>query len=324
MSTGSSASGRRFVLPALLAALVLVVVAAVVAVLSSSDGPAEPAAKKEAAANPADFWGDTSGIPAAQNVLTVKILNRTNGQYPDDKVFWRYNDQVHSIAEQPYFDMPANTSGRMYFHLGSPDSRYNDFIEFTVGPDVFNGNTTRVDAFGLKLAMRLRSHDGYDAQVGEDQKLFAESREATFQRFADEVPEPFKQLAKVEAPYRIPAPRTAAIFQPGGSHADYFAPYTSRHGIHATTAEIFGCSGPLAEAAARCAAINRHILDNPESTWLDPSTFYPEGPANYYAKFWHDHAIGKLSYGFPYDDHANQSSFISHGDPQWLLVAVGW
>ena len=33
----------------------------------------------------------------------------------------------------------------MYFHLGSPNSRYQDFIEFTVGPDVFNGNTTRVE-----------------------------------------------------------------------------------------------------------------------------------------------------------------------------------
>ena len=47
-------------------------------------------------------------------------------------------------------------------------------------------------------------------------------------------------------------------------------------------------------------------------------------PANYYAKFWHDHAINKLAYGFPYDDVAGQSSFVSHGDPQYLLVAVGW
>jgi hypothetical protein len=324
MSTGSGAPGRRFVLPALLVALVLVVAAVTVALLSSSDPSGEPAERSGKALTQEEFWGDVSSIPAARNVLTVKILNRTNGKYPDDQVFWRYNDQVHSIAEQPYFDMPANTAGRMYFHLGSPDSPYNDFIEFTVGPDVFNGNTTRVDAFGLKLAMRLRAHDGYDAQVGEDLALFAESREDTFQRFVDEVPEPFKQLGRVEAPYRIPAPRTAEIFQPGGAHSDYFAPYTSRHGIHATSAEIFGCSGPLAEDPARCAAINRHILDNPESTWLDPSTFYTEGPANYYAKFWHDHSIGGLSYGFPYDDHANQSSFISHGDPQWLLVAVGW
>ena len=47
-------------------------------------------------------------------------------------------------------------------------------------------------------------------------------------------------------------------------------------------------------------------------------------PANWYAKFWHDHAINHLAYGFPYDDVAGQSSFVSHGDPQWLLVAVGF
>ena len=54
-----------------------------------------------------------------------------------------------------------------------------------------------------------------------------------------------------------------------------------------------------------------------------PTTTWP-APANYYAKFWHDHAINKLAYGFPYDDFADQSSFVSHGNPQWLLVAVGW
>ncbi|GAB2821772.1 hypothetical protein GCM10022221_19800 [Actinocorallia aurea] len=284
--------------------------------------PTTPQAASEQA--PADFWGDTSAIPAAANVLTVKVLNRTNGKYPDDQVFWHFNDQVHSIAEQPYLDMPANSSGRMYFSLGSPDSRYTDFIEFTVGPDVFHGNTTRVDAFGLKLAMRLHSHDGFDVEVGENRELFAESREATFQRFIDEVPGPFQDLARVEAPYRIVAPRTAPAFQPGGAAAGYFTKYAKKHGVKATTAEVVGCAGPLAESAALCAALNRHTAGRPESVQRDPAQFYKKGPANYYAAFWHAHSLGGLSYGFPYDDHAEQSSFVSHGDPAWLLVAVGW
>ena len=95
-------------------------------------------------------------------MLEVKVLNRTNGQYPDSQVYWSFNGQEHSIAEQPYIDMPANSAGRMYFYLGSPSSQYQDFIEFTVGAAVFNGNTTRVDGFALKLAMRLHAHDGYD------------------------------------------------------------------------------------------------------------------------------------------------------------------
>jgi hypothetical protein len=111
------------------------------------------------------FWGDTSTIPPAQNVLMVKVLNRTNGAYPDSQVYWSFNGQTHSIADQPYLDMPANSSGRMYFYLGSPTSKYFDFIEFTVGPAVFNGNTTRVDAWGLPIAMRLHATDGYDVRV---------------------------------------------------------------------------------------------------------------------------------------------------------------
>ncbi len=137
---------------------------------------------------PDSFWGDTASIPPARNVLTVKIINRTNGKYPDSQVYWNFNGQVHSIAEQPYLDMPANSAGRMYFYLGSPTSQYNDFIEFTVGPNVFNGNTTRVDAFAVKLAMRLHAKDGYDVQVGEDYQTFQEDRAVTFQKFVDEVP----------------------------------------------------------------------------------------------------------------------------------------
>ncbi|MEV4621485.1 discoidin domain-containing protein [Asanoa sp. NPDC049573] len=270
------------------------------------------------------FWGDTSSIPAAQNVVMVKILNRTNGRYPDSQVYWSYNGQVHSIAEQPYFDMPANTAGRMYFYLGSPTSQYNDFIEFTVGPAVFNGNTTRVDAFAVKLAMRLHARDGYDAAVGETEATFAEDRAVTFQRFADAMPAEFKHLAEIQAPYRIPAPGSSPQFRAGGQYQNYMTAYASQNGLAASTSDIFGCAGPLANNAGGCAALNRHVAHLAQSSWSNPALFYQAPPANYYAKFWHDRAIGGKAYGFPYDDYAEQSSFISHGNPQWLLVAVGW
>jgi F5/8 type C domain/Beta-1,3-glucanase len=270
------------------------------------------------------FWGDTSTIPPAQNVLMVKVLNRTNGRYPDSQVYWSFNGQVHSIAEQPYLDMPANSAGRMYFSLGSPTSQYNDFIEFTVGPSVFNGNTTRVDAFAVKLAMRLHAHDGYDVSVGEDLATFQEDRAVTFQRFMDEVPAEFDHLAQIQAPYRIPAPGSSPNFRPGGVNANYFTAYAASVGSSATTQEIFGCSGPLANDPTKCAGLNRHVAHLPSPDWSDPAKYYLAAPANYYARFWHDHAINRLAYGFPYDDYAGQSSFISHGNPQYLLVAVGW
>ncbi len=271
---------------------------------------------------PGGFWGDTSTIPPAQNVVMVKILNRTNGRYPDSQVYWSYNGVVRSIAEQPYFDMPANTACRMYFYLGSPTSQYFDFIEFTVGPDAFHGNTTRVDAFGLKLAMRLRAHDGYDAQVGEDQATFAEDRSVTYQKFVNEVPAQFDVLA--DNPYRIVSPGNHPSFRSGGVNAGYFTAYAQSVGSSASTSDIFGCAGSLSEAPPLCSALNRHVAHLPQSQWSTPSLYYQAAPANYYSKFWHDHSINKLSYGFPYDDYADQSSFISRGNPQWLLVAVGW
>ncbi len=273
---------------------------------------------------PDSFWGDTATIPPAQNVVMVKVLNRTNGRYPDSQVYWNFNGQTHSIAEQPYLDMPANSAGRMYFYLGSPNSQYFDFIEFTVGPSVFNGNTTRVDAFGLKLAMRLHAHDGYDVEVGEDRTTFAEDRATTFGKFVNEVPNEFDVLAQGAGQTRIIAPGSDPTFRTGGVNAGYFTSYANSVGVNAPTSDIFGCAGVLAGNPDMCAALNRHTAHLPQAQWQDPTKYYLAAPANYYAKFWHDHAIGKLAYGFPYDDVAGQSSFVSHGNPQWLLVAVGW
>ncbi|MFF4975658.1 beta-1,3-glucanase family protein [Streptomyces sp. NPDC001083] len=273
---------------------------------------------------PDSFWGSTSDIPQANNAVEVKILNRTNGKYPDSQVYWSFNGQVHSIAEQPYLDMPANSAGRMYFYLGSPNGPYFDFIEFTVGNNVFNGNTTRVDAFGLKLAMRLHAKDGYDVEVGENRQTFAEDRATTIQRFTDAVPDQFKVLARTQAPYRIIAPGSDPSFRAGGTNANYFTSYAQSVGVNAATSDIFGCAASLAANPDMCAALNRHVATLPASQQSDPAQYYKAAPANYYAKFWHDNAINHLAYGFPYDDVAGQSSFVSHGNPQWLLVAVGW
>jgi hypothetical protein len=220
--------------------------------------------------------------------------------------------------------MPANSAGRMYFYLGSPNSQYSEFIEFTVGPSVFSGNTTRVDAFGLKLAMRLHARDGYDVQVGEDYQTFQEDRATTFQKFVNEVPTELKQLAQVSAPYRIPAPGSVAAFQTGGQYANYFTSYAQSVGVNETTSNITGCAGSMASNPNMCAALNRHVAQLPQAQWSDPTQYYLAAPANYYAKFWHEHSIYPLAYGFPYDDVASQSSFISHSNPQWLQVAVGW
>jgi hypothetical protein len=275
-------------------------------------------------APPDAWWGDTSTIPAAHNVLEVKVLNKTNGAYPDSQVYWSFNGTTHSLAETPYLDMPANSSGRMYFYLGSPTSQYFDFIEFTVGATQFNGNTTRVDAFGLKIAMRLHTHSGTDVQVGDSYGLFQESRTATFNRFISAVPSQFAVLAQTQAPYRIIAPGSDPSFRAGGANANYFTSYASSVGVSESTQNIFGCAGSLAGNPTMCAALNRHTAHLPAAQQQVPGNFYQAAPANYYAKFWHDNAINGLAYGFPYDDVAGQSTYISYANPQYLLLAVGF
>jgi hypothetical protein len=91
-----------------------------------------------------------------------------------------------------------------------------------------------------------------------------------------------------------------------------------------STGDVFGCAGSLASNAALCGALNRHVAQLPPAQWGDSSTFYQSAPANYHARFWHNHAVGNKAYGFPYDDAANQSSFIALNNPRYMLIAVGW
>jgi hypothetical protein len=276
-------------------------------------------------APPASFWGNVSAIPAATHVLEVAIVNQTNGQYPDSQVFWTFNGQTESIAQQPYIDMPANSAGRMTFHLGTPTSQYNDFIEFTVGSTFINVDTTRVDRFGLKLALLLHGHDGSSQEVGENYATFQETRAATFARFQASVPTEFKELATDQAPFGIPSPGNDPAFQAGGQYANYFSAYAAANGDTTdSTAQIFGCSGTLSNNPTLCAGLNRHVAQLPAAQQSNPANFYLAAPANYYAQFWHQNAINGKQYGFPYDDDAGQSSDISITNPQYMVVAVGW
>jgi hypothetical protein len=300
---------------------------------------------------PPGFW-DASNIPPAKNVMVFKFLNRTNGKFSDSEVFWSFKSgtitELHSIAEQSTYDMPANNSGRMYFYIcaaGAPTnctgdptkSLYYDFIEHTIGPTQYNGNTTRVDAFGLKIAMRLHCADGYDVAVGEDYETFLEDRAVTFQKFLNEVPAEFQPLAQPpHAPYRIVEPG-AAGFGTGGMYATYYDQFVNQ--IWANNGLTIPKPGPngsgLGAYPSISAAIFRHVGDKAgtftpagkpanNSLWADSTTFYQAAPANYYAKFWHTHGLNGKAYGFPYDDVGGYSSYISHANPQTMLVAIGW
>jgi len=288
------------------------------------------------------FWGP-GNIPAAPagDVMTFAFVNRTNGQFPDNQVWWSTTiggvTTTNTIAAQPYFEMPANSSGRMEFYLGSQgtSSPYSDFIEFTIGPTSFNGDTTRVDQFGVKLAMQLACGDGTDIAVGENSATFAESRASTFQRYVSQVQAPFQTLGQIDAPYAILSPG-AGGFDTGGAYDTYYNAYIAQiWSDNALTIPIAGDNGDgLGANPDLSAAIYRHTAAantfNPngtlisESMWGNPNLFYLASPASYYAQWFHANAINGQQYAFPYDDAGGYSSDVGCSNPQTLIVAVGW
>ena len=277
---------------------------------------------------PSGFWGNTSSIPTTSNAIEFDFINATNGAYPDSEVYWDVNGVEESIAQSPYYSMASCNSCRIYFYLGSTNSQYNDFIELNSSGTTINADTSRVDAFGLPLAIHLHNSDGTDTVVGENDSVFAESRTALFQQFENFVPAAFQQLATVNAPYNIPAPTDVAAFQPGGADASYMTAYAASLGDTETTQQVFGCQGGGSPAlngnAALCAGLNRCVAQFSTTVQNTPSDYYQNAPCNYYSAFWHSVAVNGLQYGFAYDDDNGQSSDFNSTDAQYVQVAIGF
>lgn len=187
-----------------------------------------------------------------------------------------------------------------------------DFIEMAIVDDMgIFINTTQVDHFGFPLRLRLQGADGYVGEVGEP---LTESRDELFRKFTAEVPSEFKRLA--QPPYRIIAP-AHGDFRHGHNEANYLARYIDA---------VWGIeyANQLHIQAQLCAARNRHVAETPEK-WSDKSAYYPpDQPANWYAKFWHDHNLHGLSYGFAYDDVWDASASLHHTAPTQATVTIGW
>jgi len=74
-----------------------------------------------------------------------------------------------------------------------------------------------------------------------------------------------------------------------------------------------------------CAALNRQVAQRAFADWWNSAYFYPAGrPANAFAKFWHDHAIDALAYGFAYDDVGSYSPSIHTEVPTSVTYTIGW
>ncbi|RSK48045.1 beta-1,3-glucanase family protein [Hymenobacter rigui] len=85
----------------------------------------------------------------------------------------------------------------------------------------------------------------------------------------------------------------------------------------------------LVVQAQMTAAINRHVVNTTAATpgqqdWYNVGSFYQTAPMNYYARFWHlpGISVDNLSYGFAYDDVADQSATLQ--TPQPTKVVATW
>ncbi|MES2318407.1 MAG: beta-1,3-glucanase family protein [Pseudomonadota bacterium] len=73
-----------------------------------------------------------------------------------------------------------------------------------------------------------------------------------------------------------------------------------------------------------CAALNRHVAEQPSDRWYNADYFYPVGkPANFFTKFWHRHSFNGLAYGFSYDDVGGHSPSIYTPSPVSVTYTIG-
>jgi hypothetical protein len=300
----------------------------------------------------APFW-DARNIPTkpAGDTLMIKFLNRTNGKYADNQITYTATingSTVNStIAANPTYAMGANSSGRMYFFLNDPtlsedNTDYWDFIEFTVGPTSINMDTTRVDAFDVKIAFNLTCSDGTNIAIGENQQTFTEDRSVTLQRYLAGVPSgangDFQVDETLYGPYRIIEPGGAG-FNAGGAYQNYYATYISDiwsfNGITIPEATSngsgLGCCPDLSAAIFRHTApisgtreFNAAGALTNQGMWGNPASFYQTDPYDHYAQWIEAQAINMQQYAFPYNDAGGYSADIGCANPETLLVAVGW
>jgi hypothetical protein len=290
----------------------------------------------------AAFWGNVSTYPTTG--VNYVILNRTNGAFPDSKIYWslQQNGTKVQLSTQNTCKLP-NGGGRFYVWVAPTDSnnRYFDFMEHNSnGTTSWLGNTTRVDGWRCPITFRVHTSvaGSKDVVMGDAYSMFYQSRQSKFDEFINENPKEFiglatRNFANIYAPHTSPT----NYFGTGGPYADYFLAYQDTVRAHnpaapaaTTTTNIFACAGTgtMGAQPSYSSAINRHVGHLPAGTnfanWRNPAEYYKAAPCNYFSKWTHRRSIDNKSYGFPYDDFAEQAAFVGAANVLWVAVAIGW
>ena len=308
---------------------------------------------------PATFAQDTKSIPPASDTNTsfYQFVNATK-KFSDAQISWSFGERgpYTTFAQAKNAPPKIGGGGRMYFKIEVPDDGggkpkvYKDFIEFTHNGNGWFGNTTQVDEFVIPITLKLFVADGTSQKVG-----ITESRAALFEAFKRDAPKEFQSC--VIGTDRIVSP-CRADFQRGKTNGHYFDEYIDEvWAMYATekqtpggwtgkvvdgalvfskpgskdyvlhkkpsTQDAFLGQNELGKSADLCAAINRHVLADP-GDWKDVTKYYRAEPYNFYAKFFHDHSLRHLAYGFCYDDFNQQAAYFAARSPTKLVVTIYW
>jgi hypothetical protein len=278
----------------------------------------------------AAFW-DTAHVKKEAGKFWYTVINRTNGHVPDSMIYLAIGDggTPWRLSDQNTIDFSTSASGRLYIMVGykptnppgwRPNTQVWDFEEHTNGGGWFHGNTTRVDAYGCPIAYRLHCTDGFDTSRGELPHVFYQSRQSFFDEFTNEVPQEFTDLAKIQAPYKIPHPGYPnTALASNGTYAHYSDKYLQAFGAPVNPGYLSNLGGPKTEGNA-----HRHVLEMTTAQQADGNNFYKATPCDFYANFLHRRAFDSKCYAFPYDDYNNWSSYIEHGNVSWLILAIGY
>lgn len=319
------------------------------------DGNLVPITANQTSADWSFRLSDISGFQVPQNMSSARLYISM-----DNRVVMRgIVDGSGNIGiVQPDLNNSADPNSTLIF----------DWIEYTVAPGAFWGNTTQVDQFGFPIVMEM-FNDAGSSYTSFKKVGISKTREEIFSAFEQLPQTEFRTLVK--RPYRIIAP-CKGEFRVGRNYGTYMQSYVDQVWNYYKTNtlsfnhplgyfngrvlsddrfeftrasdgakfyiarkpnndEVFEGSGVLASGntvelaiqAQICAAFNRHVVQDP-ANWANPGAYYKSGPANYYAKFWHDNSINPLAYGFCYDDVADQSSLIESHAPRGLVLTIGW
>ncbi len=303
---------------------------------------------KSSAQAPAPAAGDNGDF--------YQFVNATGGAFTDAQISYTIDGKTHTLAESKSAPAALHGGGRINFAVQNDKGTWKDFIEFTHGGGIWNGNTTYVDAFVIPFTIELFKADGTSQKMG-----ISQSRKIIFDLFKQQAPPEFQSCLvgdqRIASPFQV----SMGIGKPNEHYFDkyvdeiwamYATPKTLPSGWTGkvengaltfskpgqkdyvltrkpTTKEILLGQAEMGKSADMCSAFNRHVFADP-GDWRNPATYYKTLPYNFYAKFWHEHTLDGKAYGFCYDDFAGQASYMSakatrsSSSPQfWDAVPAG-